>query len=381
MALTKMLPNRGKWQLLAGVLLGTLLAGCQLQLHIPTRTPPAATNSPAPTATLILQSIPPAEVPVCIPDANRKPSQGGMGDPYFSSFGNGGYDVQHYDLRPTVDVEKNYLKAVAIITARALQDLDTFNFDFGQLTIQDVQVDGKKASYQRNGGELTITSPDRISTGNVFTVQMQYEGYPQNIDSGQGMKMGWNHYAGGIYVASEPAGSATWFPVNDHPCDKASYTYQVTVPRPYVVAANGLLESVHDDGNARTYTWKTEIPMASYLATIEIAKLEEVTQQGPNGLPIRNYYDATIDQKVRGSFQRTPEMISLYEKLFGPYPFEAYGVVVMDADFGFALETQTLTLFGRGRSTGEYTENVAAHELAHQWFGDSVSLKSWKISG
>ena len=114
--------------------------------------------------------------------------------------------------------------------------------------------------------------------------------------------------------------------------------------------------------------------MASYLATLEIGQYTIVTQIGPSGLPIRNYFPSSDVVDATGATRRTSEMIAYYSSVFGPYPFEAYGIVVIPEDLGFALENQTLSVFGRDM----LDELTVVHELAHQWFGDSLSLKSWQ---
>jgi aminopeptidase N len=195
------------------------------------------------------------------------------------------------------------------------------------------------------------------------------------------VNIGWIRYRTGIYVASEPSGASTWFPVNDHPLDKATYSFEITVPKPYIVAANGLLKDEIDNGKTVTYLWETTNPMASYLATIAIADFLIYTDEGPNGLPIRHYLQAGVAPFVEDHVARTAEMIEFFSEIFGPYPFEAYGALYVEADLGFiALETQTLSLFGlrmlQDRPGGP--ENVVAHELVHQWFGNSVSLARWE---
>jgi aminopeptidase N len=121
--------------------------------------------------------------------------------------------------------------------------------------------------------------------------------------------------------------------------------------------------------------------MASYLATVNIDEFDLETSQAPNGIPLRNYYSTGLPEEVRKPFARQGEMIVYFSDLFGPYPFEVYGALVMDTDFGAALETQTLSIFGMDMiDTGDIqgTEGVVAHELAHQWFGDYVSLADWR---
>lgn len=310
----------------------------------------------------------------------------GMGDPYFPSLGNGGYDAQHYTLDLAVDMDENAIAGTVSIDAQATNDLSVFNLDFIGYTISAIEVNGEPVDFLRQEErELIITPAETIHAGEDFTVAVTYSGVP---DGQVGYSAGWVRYANGVYVASEPAGAARWYPVNDHPRDKATYTFRITVDKPYVVAANGLLQETVDNGATVTYVWESQYPMASYLATVNISEFVVETDEGPDGLPIRNYFPARLAERAPEVFERTPEMIEFFSEIFGAYPFEAYGVVMADTALFFALETQTLSLFGAEVVPNAITgmmprwrnsvETVVAHELAHQWFGNSISPANWE---
>lgn len=337
---------------------------------------PMATRTPAPT--LLLPTAAPATT---APPAELPPVADSLGDRYYPQLGNGGYDVQRYTLALAVDVAQNVITGTATVAARASQALAVFNLDFSGLELDAVEVDGAPAATQRAGQELTIVPALPLTAGALFTATLRYHGTPQPVLS-QAIpeEVGWNQYARGIYVASEPEGAATWFPVNDHPLDKALYSVRVTVPKPYVVASNGLLRETIDNGATTTYVWETSHLMASYLATVNIAEYVVQREQGPNGLPIRNYVPPALAAESQAVFAPTAAMIDYFDDLFGPYPFEAYGVAVIDTPLGFALETQTMSIFGRDAVTAPpgRVAGTVAHELAHQWFGNSVSIASWQ---
>jgi aminopeptidase N len=321
-----------------------------------------------------------ASPPGCPPALMPQVSRDSIGDPLYPQLGNSGYDVQHYAIDLSADVAKGTISATTTIEAKALQDLQAFNLDFKGLTIARITVNGASARYTRTEHELTITPAQPLKDGGNFTVAVSYNGVPATPAAGEDVfAAGWTHYDKGVYVAGEPSGASNWYPVNDHPCDKAAYTVNVTVPKPYVVASNGLLQKTTSNGNTTTYLWSTQYPVASYLATVDIAEFDLQTVQGPNGLPVRNYFEHTVTSDVRDAFAQIPQMIAFFSDRFGAYPFEAYGVVVPDVKLGFALETQTLSLFGNDVNARRvWPGEVVAHELAHQWFGDSVSLKDWK---
>ncbi len=347
----------------------------------------AINNIPGvPSTEPTVTTAPPATVP---PTTETEPPQSpdagsaGMGDSLYPGFGNGGYDVQHYTLDITIhDVTKSDLTAITTIEAKATQDLSSFNLDFIGFEIAGITVNGEDAEFSRDGQELTVTPSSPLSNGEAFTVAVSYNGIPSEMNSEAiPVPTGWIVFDGGIYVLSEPDGSASFYPVNDHPLDKASYTFIVTVPKPFEVAANGLLKEQTDNGDTITYTFEAKERMASYLATINVAEFNEETDTSPNGVPIRNYYQSTLSADVRKPFARQGEMIDYYSGVFGPYPFEVYGALVMDTEFGAALENQTMSIFGIDMIDTEHvdsTELVVAHELTHQWFGDSVSVADWR---
>ena len=312
----------------------------------------------------------------------QDPGADGIGDEFFPELGNGGYDAQHYTIDLTADVEDNLVKAVVVIDALATQDLSAFNLDFAGPTVTEVLVNDAPAAYEREDRELIITPAEPLAAGSAFTVSIAYSGQPSGVRAtGIPFLVGWTNYGDGVFVASEPAGAAGWYPVNDHPLDKATYTFRITAPDPYVVAANGVLQETIPDAanNWTTYVWEMAQPVASYLVTVNIAEYVFDGEVGPDGLAIRNYFPPGLADAGAVEFAKTADMIAYFNDVFGPYPFDAYGVVVVDADLQFALETQTLSLFARNWVSGTgRAEEAVAHELAHQWFGNSVSLAGWQ---
>jgi aminopeptidase N len=305
---------------------------------------------------------------------------GGLGDAYYPALGNSGYDVQHYTIDLSADVNYNTISGTTTIDALAATELPAFHLDLVGMTVEDITVNGAAATWERTEHELIVTPASPLPAGAAFTVAVTYGGTPQGVEmTGIPFLAGWVNYGGGIMVASEPGGAAGWYPVNDHPLDKATYTFRITVPQPYVVAANGILTDTIEDSDQTTFVWEMRQPLASYLATVNIDEFVRVEEEGPNGLLIRNYFPPNLVDSATREFAKTADMIAYYESVFGPYPFEAYGVVVADAGFPFALETQSLTLFSRSWISGNGSaEEAVAHELSHQWFGDSVSLSNWQ---
>ena len=305
----------------------------------------------------------------------------GMGDPYYPNLGNGGYDVQNYKIVLDVDPSTNIIQGYTEITAIATVRLSSFHLDFHGLAIKSINVNDEAAEYSRNEDELTIQPLKILESDKPFKVVVQYNGKPDlalSVPLGSGM--GWSHAeSGAINVWGEPDAASDWFPNNNHPRDKATYQFEITVPKPWVVAANGKLKETKENGEGTLFVWDMDKPMATYLATINIDQYETFTQNGPNGISIRRYFPTDFPSTSRLNYNILPAAIDFFNNLFGPYPFDEYGVVVaavdgLCKDANLALEAQTLTIHCPIMNF----EDVIVHELAHQWFGDSVSLENWK---
>ena len=317
-------------------------------------------------------------------DGTPAPSPGsvGLGDPFVPTLGNGGYDVQHYTIALDVEPLANVVTGTTTITARATQALSAFNLDFADLPIDAVTVDGLDAAYKHDGNELTITPAAPVADADLFTTVVAYHGSPSPIPSLAADTIGWFHSpSGAINVVGEPDGAQGWFPANDYPTDKATFRFEITVPDPYVVAAPGLLRDTKQQGDRTRYVWEMEQPIATYLAAVNIDKYEVETAAGPDGVEIRNYFPQGYPAAQRKRYAELPKMIEYFSSLFGPYPYAAYGVLIADpqADIcSFMVAEETPTLSTHCATVRAADEEVIAHELAHQWFGDSVSVASWQ---
>lgn len=357
------------------ILLALLTLACQALAR---QSPPATLEAAPP-----VESGAPTDEQIPPPtESNPQAGAPGMGDSYYPNFGNGGYDAQSYFLDITVqDAKTSELSAAATIEAKAIQNLSSFNLDFIGFEITRLDVNGAPANFSRSGQELTITPAQPLTDGQAFTVVAEYRGVPAEMNSvALPVQTGWVTFDEGIFVLSEPDGAASFFPVNDHPLDKARFTFRITAPKPYEVATNGVLKEKTDHGATTTYLFTLRDPMASYLATVNLGDFNEETMQSPGGIPIRNYYAASLPKNVNQPFARQGEMLDYFSELFGQYPFEVYGSLVMNTYFGAALENQTLSIYGIDMIDAQHveeTELTVAHELSHQWFGDSVSVADW----
>ncbi|MFE0193126.1 M1 family metallopeptidase [Streptomyces sp. NPDC058989] len=301
---------------------------------------------------------------------------GGVGDPLFPALGNGGYQVGHYGLDLDYDVKHRHLDATAEITARATQDLRSFKLDLQGLRVSAVRVDGEEAAFSRKGHKLTVTPQDGIAKGARFRTTVDYGGTPQEMEDPDGSTEGWVKTADGAFVSGEPAGAMTWFPGNNHPGDKAAYDFKITVPRQYTAVANGELRSEKTSKGKATFEWHNPQPMATYLATATIGKFDVRTSRTPEGLPLYVAVDPAEAEASKEPLERLPEIIKWESGLFGKYPFSSAGAIVdhtPERIDWYALESQTKPVYAGAPDTV-----TVVHEMAHQWFGDSVTPKTWR---
>ncbi|OIK26978.1 metallopeptidase [Streptomyces malaysiense] len=297
-----------------------------------------------------------------------------MRDPYFPKAGNGGYDVDHYDLTLDYTPATRRLVATAVIRARATKDLSAFDLDLAGLHVDSVGVDGRDARYNRAGQELTVRPHDDLRKGRVFRTTVRYSGVPGTLTDPDGSAEGWLPTADGALGLGEPVGSMAWFPGNDHPSDKATYDITVTVPQGLQAVSNGELADRSTRAGRTSYHWHVAQPMASYLATVAIGHFDITRSKGPGGLPVLTAVDPTQAKASAAVLARLPEIVKWEEDTFGPYPFSSVGAIVdRPDDAGYALETQNRPVFPGAPELG-----TLVHELAHQWYGDCVTPKSWR---
>jgi aminopeptidase N len=303
----------------------------------------------------------------------------GLGDPFFPQAGNGGYDVQHYDLDLDFEPSTGLLDGSATLRLVPNQDLDQFDLDLRDfLDVTRLEIGGNPARFARSGEqELIVTPRPKLHAGRTYTVQVDYEGLPEEIVDPDESSEGWVRNGDGAFVVNEPQGSPGWYPSNDNPKDKATFDFAITVPEGRVALGNGRLVSALSDGGRTTWRWSEDSPMATYLATATNGDFDFTEAVGPNGLPIYNAIDTdgfSTTQKATAAtrFALTGEVISFFSDLYGPYPFSSVGSIIDRGGVGYALESQT-----KPNYDGVPSENTFVHELAHQWFGDGVTLAVW----
>jgi aminopeptidase N len=306
------------------------------------------------------------------------PGAPGAGDPYFPLQGNGGYDVGHYDLALSVTPATGRIAGVATITATATQALSGFDLDLRRaLTVSRVSVDGRPAGFRQPASlhqELVVTPAHTLAAGHRFTVVVTYAGKPPTVTDPDGSIEGWVPTDDGAFVVGEPQGSPAWFPCNDTPDDKAGYDVHVTVPKGVTAISNGDLVHTRTAGGRTTFDWHQGRPMSTYLAFATTGVFEVARGVSPGGIPWLNAVDPSQAAKAHVQLAELPAMLDFFSSVYGRYPWSSGGALVDHApEVGYALETATRPEFDRAPD-----ELTLAHELAHQWVGDDVTLARWR---
>ena len=360
--------------------------------HAPTTTAPAATPRLRTAARAIawigltcLAATVLTALDGVSPGLDPRPGAPGAGDPLFTGLGNGGYDVSHYTVELEVDVDANRVSGRTQIEAVATQDLSSFNLDLRGLQVTDVSVNGRSAGHVRDVYELTITPATPIRASSTFRATVEYEGRPWNRrtplpEPWLTRPEGWFRYETGIVAFGAPRGASYWYPVNEHPSDKATYAFMITVPEPYEAASSGELVETVDHGDTVTYVWESRHAMASYLTVLAIARFDEVEGVTASGVPIAHSIERSVGESVRRRLAHSAAIIDFFADVLGPYPFDSTGAIVIDTSLPFlagAGSTQPRPIY-EARTLDFVGDSIMAHELAHQWFGNLLTPASWR---
>lgn len=314
----------------------------------------------------------------------RRKADPNSADPYVPGHGDVSFEALHYDLALDYSLASNYLNGKAVITCRITPSEDggeatrRVEFDLHKLKVHKLTVSGAKAErWGQSGSRLFVRFTQDLKPGTEFTVTASYKGAPHTMNGIDG-DAGWEELTDGVIVASQPHGAPTWYPVNDRAANKATYRIAIAADSDYTVVANGTLTSQRRAGAKTTWTYDVTTPMAPYLATVQIGRYEtRQLRSSPNEVSV--VYPPRLRTQVAEAFADQTHMVDYFSRCFGEYPFEAYTAVITDDDLEIPLESQTLSTFGANFATLDWdAQRLIAHELAHQWFGNTVTAASWK---
>jgi aminopeptidase N len=306
----------------------------------------------------------------------------GVGDALFPALGNPGLDVQNYDVKLAYEPDSGALVGEVTLTVAPTQTREVFTLDASGPDVSRVVVDGRDAAFVQDGVELRITPSAPLTLGHQVDVTVDWTENPKSLMSDVGLQEGWFATNGGSYVLNEPDGARTWMPSNDHPSDKATWTFAITVPKGLTAVANGEHVSTTSGPDGDTWVWREDHPMATYLVQVLTGDYELVEGSGPDGLPLLSVVLRSDRALMQPYLDSIVPQIDFFDGFFGPYPLDRYGIAMSDSFGGLAMETQERSLFSRedfqSGELGHWEQLLLSHELSHQWFGDAVTLARWQ---
>ncbi|GAA2932991.1 M1 family metallopeptidase [Microbacterium luteolum] len=298
-------------------------------------------------------------------------------DPYTPHSGDRRFGVLHYDLSIDYRVPTNRLVGTATLQVRMQEAAKHISLDLVGLKATKVRVSGDRgATFRQDQRRIRVDFGTERAAGDEFTVTVDYSGAPAPRRTRWGM-IGWEELEDGALVASQPTGAATWFPCNDIPSDKATYRLEFTADPEYTVVSGGAATRSTQRGRTR-WTFQQTLPTATYLMTVQIGQYAD-ERVALGDTPGRLYFPTALAPRVRADFAPLDEMMRVFVEAFGPYPQDSYKVVVTPDDLEIPLEAQGMAIFGANHIDGAQScERLIAHELAHQWFGNSVGVSRWQ---
>lgn len=298
-------------------------------------------------------------------------------DPYTPHSGDRRFGVLHYDLAIDYRVPTNRLTGSATLRIQLNENTKHVSFDLVGLKASKVRVSGDRAAtFRQDERRIKVQFGAERHAGDEVTVAVDYAGAPGPRRTRWGL-IGWEELEDGALVASQPTGAPTWFPCNDLPSDRATYRLEFTADPEYTVVSGGAATKSIQRGRAR-WTFQQPLPTATYLMTVQIGQYvdETVDLAGTTG---RLYYPRPLAARVREDFADLGGMMRVFTEAFGPYPQDSYKVVITPDDLEIPLEAQGMAIFGANHIDGLHgCERLVAHELAHQWFGNSVGVARWQ---
>jgi aminopeptidase N len=300
-------------------------------------------------------------------------------DPYYPAVGVTSVDALHYGLDLRWDDAHRILTGTERLTFRATRNETSVQLDLGApLQVSHVRLDGRPITSTHSGNVLTMaTGPLARNTAHVLRIS--YAGTPRPVraptDRPDVVNGGWTTIADGeAWSVQEPFGAFTWYPVNDHPSDKAFYDITLRTQKAWRGVTDGRLRSDKVIGGERVMRWHLGSPAASYLIALDIGPYRLHRDTGPHGLPVSYWVRSQNVGELR-LLRRTPTILGWLEAKLGRFPFGQVGIVISPTTS--AEETQTMVTMGARVLSNRFGLSDLAHELAHQWYGDEVTPDNW----
>lgn len=288
-------------------------------------------------------------------------------------------DVLHYALSIRVNDSTDVIMANANVQLHFLEATDQFTLDLVSqneegkgMRVDGVRMGNKDLEFSQNDDVLKIRS--RASAGDTLRYQISYSGIPKD-----GLVISTNKFGDRTFFGDNwPNRAHNWFPSVDHPSDKAFYTFTIDAPDHYQVVANGILkEEINLSDDYTRYIWETTVPLPSKVAVIGIARFAVQNVTELNGIDISTWvYPQNADAGFY-DYQPAASILDFYINYIGPYPYQKLANVQSKTRFG-GMENAGNIFYFENSVTGKQEYNsLLAHEIVHQWFGNSASETDW----
>lgn len=294
------------------------------------------------------------------------------------------YDLQHVEWHIGFDEAKGAISGRAINTLK-LEEAGAAQvwLHCVKLNVSKVTVDGREASFKLENGKLVVTLPRYVSQGQSIKVEADYTGTPECGIYFVSKQSAYPSKTGMIYTQGQGEDTRYWLPTYDYPDDKATTEGYIEVPKAYSTIGNGILVGSVEEGDKRIDHWMMNQPHSTYLISFIVGEYTQVEKFWKN-LSVSYFVPPGLESYGETSFGRTPEMIELYSRLTGiVYPYDKFAQSIV-GDFVFggmenvtAVTNTSRTLHPAANEPVESSEYLVLHELAHQWFGDLITCRTW----
>ena len=302
------------------------------------------------------------------------------------------YDVKHYDLAVKIDISDQTISGVLTATAKIVKPLDNFvlDLDYPFAVASATLVEGKKETplkFERRTSKIWIAFPKTEKAGETISVRVAYSGKPKVAPRPPWVGgFVWSKTADGapwIATAVQNDGADLWFPVKDHPSDKANTTsLHFTVPANLVAASNGKLKSVDDNKDGtKTFNWEVSQPISNYCIALNVAPYkvikDSVKSVSGEMIPIEFYVLPQDEAKGQSLVNLLKKYVAYFEKYLGPYPFRADKIGIAETPH-LGMEHQTITAYGNDfRYNADGDDTLLFHEFGHEWWANLVTAPDW----
>lgn len=293
----------------------------------------------------------------------------------------------HYSVSITFNRDlKEITRATTDVKIRILKtNVSKIDLDFGELPIDRVIVNGKRARFTRDAKTLLVQLTHKPRISSELTISVSYHGRPKdglvltNDKDGRPSAVGDNW----------PNRVHHWIPALDHPSAKATVSFTVTAPAENIVVANGRLTRVQASGMTRTWNYNESVPIPPYCMVLAAGQFAQVQPPEPSVTPLSYYVPRSDETVAAKGFSAASPSLKFFSETIASYPYEKLALIVGATQFG-GMENSSAIVFASNiftpRSNAELSPTfgvrkgiveLVAHEIAHQWFGDSVTESTW----